>query len=251
MSKPNLIIQQATIECNVREITETLQAAFNQQNQTLPFLQRVIKMLPELEGQITSDQSEQERRKVVEGILTKRYIEEERIIQKKVEEKRKLVEEKIMPAVEEMQKLFHLTYDTTQVINGYLGYFNPFPRDVMRKEYCIHYLTSDEIFVRASLHEINHMILFDKWKEMFGYQKVTEPSFPDPLWYLEELSIEPTLNIPQTRQIAPYEHKAYDSFYETIIDGKSLPVQIGEIYRDSTTIEEYLERAYTYIEQHI
>lgn len=95
------------------------------------------------------------------------------------------------------------------------------------------------------------MILFDKWKAMYGYERNKEPEFPEPLWYLEELSIEPILNTSRIQRLAPIKHKAYDSFYKILIDGQSLPEQIQNIYNNSSNIEEYLTQSYKYIEQYL
>lgn len=247
----DISVQPASLEMNICEISSTLEAAILEDNQILPFVQQVTKILPELEGMIRSNLTKDEIRNIIQEILNIRYNSEYCLIQSMVEQKSKLIADRVQPAVKLMLELFQLSYQDRQLINCYLGYFNPFPRDVIKKEYCIHHLVSDEVFIRASLHEINHMILFDKWKSMYGYRSNVEPSYPDTLWYLEELSIEPTLNIPQIQNIAPYKHSAYDSFYQIIIYGKPLPNHINCIYNESTSIEEYLTNAYRFIEQHV
>ena len=141
-----------------------------------------------------------------------------------------------------------MEYETEQVCTCYLGLFNPFPRNVILKECCIHYDVSDEVFLRSFIHEINHMILFDKWKLMHGYEKDTEPSYPDSLWYLEELAIEPTLNDIRIQTIMPIKHKAYASFKKIQIDGRTLTEQIQDFYDRSDNIEIFLNDVYRYIE---
>lgn len=246
----DIIVQEASIDMNIEIITDTLATALSPQNKTLPFMERIIKMLPELDEQIHKKLSQEELNKLVQSVLKQRFLDEKESILKMVEQKNLLIERDVLPATEEMLKLFNFSYEKTQQIYCYLGFFNPFPRDVLKKEYCTHYLVSDEIFIRSSLHEINHMILFDKWKSMYGYEKEKEPEFPEPLWYLEELSIEPILNTRRIQRLAPFEHKAYDSFYKIIINGKSLPEQIQNIYKNSSNIEEYLTKSYKYIEQY-
>ncbi len=247
----DIIILKAPLDRNVEEIVTSLVVALSQQNKTLPFLERVIKILPELDGQIDSKLSQEELYNIVDNVLEKRFLYERELMNEMLYKKRMLIEKEIIPAASEMLELFNVSNLKSCQVKCYLGFFNPFPRKVLKKEYCIHYLSSNDIFVRASLHEINHMILFEKWKSMFGYEEENEPEFPDPLWYLEELSIEPTLNEPRIQQLAPYIHKAYNSFYEIIIDGKSLPEQVMDIYKKSSSIEEYLVKAFKYIEEHI
>lgn len=251
MKTIDILVQEASIDMNIGIITTTLATALCQQNKTLPFMERVIKILPELDDQIHKKLSQPELNKLVENVLKQRFLDERESIFKMVEQKRLLIEKEVLPAVDEMLKLFNFSYEKKQRIYCYLGFFNPFPRDVLKKEYCTHYLVSNEIFIKSSLHEINHMILFDKWKAIYGYEKDKEPVFPEPLWYLEELSIEPTLNTPRIQRLAPFEHKAYDSFYKIIINGKSLPEQIQNIYENSSNIEEYLTQSYKYIEKYL
>jgi len=187
-------IEVASVERNIDEVLSTLLAEINQGNKTLPFTERVIKMLPELGESLDKDNTWSEINEHVINTLRKRFQNEKDDIQQMVNHKKSLVDEIIIPAVYEMLKEFDLSYNDQQQIRCYLGFFNPFPRQVLKKEYCIHYQVTDEVFIRASLHEINHMILFDKWESM-GKEKIEiEPSFPDTLWYLEELTIEPFLN---------------------------------------------------------
>ena len=82
---------------------------------------------------------------------------------------------------------------------------------MLKKEYCLHYDISDTVFLRASLHEINHMALFDKWCSMQKIQLENEPEYPDILWYLEELAVAPTLNDPRIQRIVPVPHSPYQS----------------------------------------
>ena len=146
--------------------------------------------------------------------------------------------------------MFDLEYNQASVCTCYLGLFNPFPRNVIKKECCIHYDVSDEVFLRSLIHEINHMILFDKWKVMHGYDKEQEPSYPDALWYLEELAIEPTLNDCRIQDIISIKHEAYVSFKEIWIEEKSLVEHIQDLYERSRNMEIFLNEAYEFIETH-
>lgn len=83
------------------------------------------------------------------------------------------------------------------------------------------------------MHEINHFVLFEKWKSMNGYAKAREPEQPEPLWFLEEMIVDPTLNTKALQEIVPYPQKAYEQFYTASI------------------IEEFLERTYRYIEDNL
>lgn len=146
MKTIDIVVEEASIDMNIEIIIDTLITALSQQNKTLPFMERVIKMLPELEKEIHENLSQQELYKLVQNVLKQRFIVEREPLLKMVEQKRLLIEKEVVPAVDEMLKLFDFSYETKQQIYCYLGFFNPFPRNVIKKEYFIHYLVSDEIF---------------------------------------------------------------------------------------------------------
>lgn len=247
MTNINIIVKQADLKKNAREVTDTLAAQLYQDNNSLPFLERVFKVFPELRECVHKEPDYQELYCLVEKTIEDRFQIEEELIKARVLQVQELINKKVIPAVIEMADCFQLYYKEHQVIHCCLGLFNPFPRDVLRKEYCLHYGVSDEVIIRSSLHEINHMLLFDKWKSMHGYESECEPSYPDTLWYLEELAIEPTLNDVRIQSLAPYLHKTYDSFYEIRINGITLVEHIQRIYDQSKDMEEFLNHAFHFI----
>lgn len=246
-----ITINKVKIEDNAVLLTDTIEDALCKQNNTLPFWKRITKMLPELEGKIEKYFSREQIQKVVTPILMERFEQENMLIEKSIKRKMKLIQQPIEKCISEMCSIYDLTEANLSKISCYMGYFNPFPRSVINKNYYVHYDISDEVFIRSSLHEINHMILFEKWKALYGYEKNEEPTFPEPLWYLEELSIEPTLNCERIQKLAPYKHYAYNSLYEIQIAGKTLPEAINSIYAESENIEQYLSNAYQYILSYI
>ena len=91
--------------------------------------------------------------------------------------------------------------------------------------------------------EINHMIFFEKWQEMHG-GSIREPAWPDPLWYLEEIIVDPTLNEESVRKHTLYENKAYPLFYEPDESGESMMDRIQKLFRSRKSMEDFLEKAY-------
>ena len=80
---------------------------------------------------------------------------------------------------------------------------------------------------------------------MHGF-KGAEPSWPDPLWYLEEIIVDPTLNDERVRPYTLYENKAYPQFYiANKNNDKSIMAKIKECYGNhKNNIEEFIEEAY-------
>ncbi len=60
-----------------------------------------------------------------------------------------------------------------------------------------------------------------------------------PFMFLEEMAVDPTLNIAFIQQVAPYPQKAYDRFYKRMIDGISAEDHIINIYKSRSSIEDF------------
>lgn len=76
MKTIDIVVEEASIDMNIEIIIDTLITALSQQNKTLPFMERVIKMLPELEKEIHENLSQQELYKLVQNVLKQRFIVE-------------------------------------------------------------------------------------------------------------------------------------------------------------------------------
>jgi hypothetical protein len=129
----------------------------------------------------------------------------------------------------------------------YLGLYTVFPRDVLTKEYWVHYKTPEEVILRASVHEINHFILFEKWKAMHGYEKIIEPNHPEPLWFLEEMAVDPTLSDPIMMEVSPYQQKAYQTFYDNYIEEIPIEDHIIRFYNERKDMADFLNNACEFI----
>lgn len=248
MSSFKIKIVKSDIDRNVKVIVDTIMTALYEENDTLPFLKRVLKVFPELENRVYKGLTYDEIWEIVSECIKSRYEKEDAVIQKKIEYFQILADDKLTPVVHKLLDIFKIEYEKELMFTCYLGLYNPFPRNVILKECCIHYDVSDEVFLRSFIHEMDHMILFDKWKEMYGYEEENEPTYPDVLWYLEELIIEPTLNDARIQNIIPIKHEAYASFKNIYINKKSLTEQIQDFYDKSDTIEIFLNDTYRYIE---
>lgn len=240
-------INTASYKENTAAVTETLMTAFDKTNKTLPFMERTEKILPGISGRVNEKMTYEEIYFIVEDMILKKLEIDKNYIENTVIRFRDLAKKILFEAVEKMIEMFSAEYAALPVFKCRLGVYNPFPRSVLKKEYFLHYDISDEVFLRASLHEINHMILFDKWKSMHGCDNLREPEFPDVLWFLEELAIEPTLNDGCMQKIVPIKHKAYDSLKKTEINGVSLTSHIQRIYDGKKNMEDFLDAAYDFL----
>lgn len=210
-------------------------------------MERTEKILPGIKSAVNEKMCFEEVYSVVEKMISEQLKRDEKQIEEKAGHFYDCAQSLLLKAVQEMIEMFSLEYDKPPFFKCFLGVYNPFPREVLKKEYFLHYNISDDVFMRASLHEINHMIFFDKWKSMHGYSGAGEPIFPETLWFLEELVIEPTLNDERIQRLVPIKHSAYDSFKKTEIEGMSLTQHIQNIYDGRKNIEDFIDRAYKFI----
>ena len=103
----------------------------------------------------------------------------------------------------------------------------------------------------GAVHEINHMVFYEKWIEMHGGENSNEPLFPDPLWFLEEIIVDPTLNDEKVKPFTLYENKAYEQFYQPNKDNRSVMSYIEEMYDCKVSMEQFLEDSYAFVCKHI
>lgn len=239
-----LTIKEAPVKENAKAIADTVLQAFDEKNKMLPYMERLEKILPGIAGLVCKEMSYEEIYGIVERLVEQRVSMDKSHIEEKTGYFYRVAKQRLLEAIAELMRLFGMEYPDPPHFICCLGIYNPFPRSVLRKEYALHFAVSDEVFLRASLHEINHMILFDKWNNMHGCCDYREPDFPDPLWFLEELAIAPTLNDSRIQKVLPIRHRAYASLEKTMAGGIPLTDHIQQIYEKSDTIECFLEDAY-------
>lgn len=246
-----LTIKEAPVKENAKAIADTVLQAFDENNTMLPYMERLEKILPGIAGLVCKEMSYEEIYGIVERLVEQQVWKDKSHIEEKTDYFYGIAKQRLTEAIAELMRLFGMEYPELPHFICCLGIYNPFPRSVLGKEYGLHFDVSDEVFLRASLHEINHMILFDKWNSMHDCHDRREPEFPDPLWFLEELAIAPTLNDSCIQKILPIRHRAYASLEETVAWGIPLTDRVQQIYDKSDTIECFLEDAYLLLTKYI
>lgn len=207
---PKLVVKKIDINFNVNFICDLLDTDFLAKNKSLPFAQRVFGLFPELKKQITENTTKDEIYIVVDKVVRNNIIINDSEIEKRITQLQYAFDQFYEPLMEKMLELFELEWDIEQKeITCFLGCCPVFPRHVLTKEFYVNYSTVDERILKAGIHEINHFVLFEKWKSMHGYTSNTEPECPETLWLLEEIAVDPTLNETCLQMIAPYPQKAY------------------------------------------
>ncbi len=249
MTIPEIKVKISDIEYNTQLIAELLYPDFSEKNNTLPFKERVFRAFPQLAAAIKLGMTKEDIYDVVKKMMCSEYEKNNKEMKEREKEifyKLSVFQSAIIP---KMLDLFEVEWPKEHPeITCYLGLYAVFPRNVLTKEYWIHYKTAEEVIMRASVHEINHFILFEKWKAMHGYTLLEQPSYPDVLWFLEEMAVDPTLNIKEMQEVAPYPQKAYEVFYSNTINDNPIEEYIIKLFKERENMADFLNKAYLFIE---
>ena len=244
---PKLKVSIVDFETNARFICNYCSKE-KAENNTRPFFEKTLLLYPELE-KVRDIADSAERDRFVTQAVIKRLTESRAEIEARIEHFKEVFEGFIPEFIEAQCKLFNYEWkERDPVINCYVGYTPFYPRSTEDKCFYVSYQDEERVFSGA-VHEINHMVFFEKWKEMHG--ETDEKQWPDPLWYLEEIIVDPTLNDERVRNHTLYENKAYPQFYEAGADGVSLMNLVKECYKNSANIEMFLNDAYEIIKSNI
>ena len=241
MLVPKVKVERINPEDNIRFIRNYL-SKDKQENNTRPFYEKTIALYPELRD-IDRVTDEDERETMIRGVVLRRLEDNREEIRRRMDYFSERFDMFMDGFIEASCRLFNYEWKTEEpVITCYTGYLPFYPRSARDKCFYVSYQDEERVFSGA-VHEINHMIFFEKWQEMHG-GSIREPAWPDPLWYLEEIIVDPTLNEESVRKHTLYENTAYPLFYEPDESGESMMDRIQKLFRSRKSIEDFLEEAY-------
>ena len=241
MFLPKVKVEMINPEDNIRFIGNWL-SKDNQKNKTRPFYEKTITLYPELRD-IDQVSDAAGREAMIRRAVTRRLDENREEIEKRMAYFSDRFDSFIYDFIEACCRLFNYEWKAEHpFITCYTGYLPFYPRSTTDMCFYVSYHDEERVF-SGTVHEINHMIFFQKWNEMHG-GGIKEPAWPDPLWYLEEIIVDPTLNEEGVREHTLYENKAYPLFYEPDETGESVMDRIRKLFDSRTSIEDFLEKAY-------
>ena len=243
MYLPTLKVEKIDPLQNVQIIINYLSKE-KQANTTRPFYEKTISLYPELEG-VSSVENREAREALIRDAVLKRLDENDYEIRQRIAHFSEVFDSFIYKNIEAQCRL--LGYEWSReypVIRCYVGYIPFYPRNTEKKRFFVSYHDEERVF-SAAPHEINHMIFHEKWKQMHGGRS-EPPSWPDPLWYLEEIVVDPILHDESVAPYMLYDNKAYPEFYvPDQEDGTSIMDRVKECYRDhKNDIDAFIEEAY-------
>ena len=247
---PKIVVEKMDTETNIEFICRFVNPEFNRKNKTRPFAERTYLLYPELRGKILDTMNDEEIYNIVKPSVEQAFIDKKLEIDSRIEELQFAFDKIQYELMTNLINTFEMEWpEELEIITCYVGCISSFPRNVITKKFFISYEKDMDMLMMVSIHEINHFVLFEKWKQMHGYNKEHEPSYPETLWFLEEMAVDPTLNIPCIQNVAPYPQKAYEQFYECIIDGISAEEHLINMFANRSSMEDFLNTAYDFIDK--
>jgi len=218
-------------------------------NNTRPFFEKTVSLFPELRCVEKMDNQFE-----IDTLITnkvKLFLKEnESDIKKRIQYFQSKFSTFIPEYMETQCKLYNYEWKKeSPYIYCYVGYLPFYPRSTDDKCFFVSYHDEERVFSGA-VHEINHMIFHEKWNEMHN-QNSTDVLWPHPLWYLEEIVVDPTLNEESVRCHTLFENKAYPQFYERSADNLSIMDKVKDCFYKRTSIESFLEEAYLLVQEYV
>ena len=243
MFLPTLKVEKIDPERNVQIITSYLSKE-KQANTTRPFFEKTIRLYPELEC-VKDVEDQKTREAIIREAVLKRLNENDPEIRNRIAHFSEVFDSFIYKNIEAQCNVLEYEWSRKYpIIRCYVGYIPFYPRNTELKRFFVSYQDEERVFSGAP-HEINHMIFHEKWKQMHGAD-CKPPSWPDPLWYLEEIIVDPILHDERVQPYMLYDNRAYPEFYEADHDdGSSIMDRIRQCYdANRNHIEEFIEEAY-------
>ena len=147
-----------------------------------------------------------------------------------------------------ISKYLNVSYLEKRGIVAEVGLLPIFPRNLDELSFSVRTSLNDASLISTTAHEVLHFIWFKKFKELFPDIPRREYDSPYLAWIYSEIIVDPILNSPEIKDILKVNSKAYDSFYE-LDDGKVINT-LREIYQEDISIEEKIEKGYSYLKQY-
>ena len=221
-----------------------------QKNTTRPFYDKTIALYPELKD-VAEIEDEAERDMAIRLAVFKRLADNEAEIRQRIQYFTEKFDSFIPQFIEASCALFNYEWKESQPeIICYVGYIPFYPRSSQDKCFFVSYQDEERVFSGA-VHEINHMIFYEKLCEMKGVT-LPDPVWPEPLWYLQEIVVDPTLNEPEVRKFTLYDNKAYPQFYEPLHGtDESIMDKVKRCFDERVSIEAFLTEALEIVKENM
>lgn len=216
----------------------------NSKNSPLDFYHFTLKLFPELNGKITSNMNDEEiyivLDKYIRPTLNQIYTNS-----KEEEEYQSIWDEVNDDVMVDLENKLNIKWNSSE-ITCRLCMLPVCSRDILGKTFDINYGRSKDNVIATGVHELCHMLYYEKWMEIFPNYSEEEFDNPHIAWYLSEAMIGPLINNETFKKYTSDDLSAYTVFYETVIEGKTV-IDILREYVNNYSIEEAIKKAMNYL----
>lgn len=209
---------------------------------------------PELDKAYTSTLPLTEKKKHIDRVLRKIYIE----LEDTINEKTMLYSQHWKSCRVQISDALSDAFDTDcctlfNDLNCNIS-MNPIsPRFLEEHSFDVFYLNSERGAIGSSIHEIIHFMWFYVWNDLFGdsYDEYEHPSLK---WILSEMVVESVMKDPRLSSINPYFPREqggciYPYFFDMVVNDSLILDTLDEMYR-SQSIREFMKTSFAYCQQH-
>ena len=207
----------------------------------LPTSKLIFQMYPELIGQLSPDEPNLQRK--IKSLISENY-------DVFLKNNSNIIEKYDQLVLNYADDFFNILNEYFEINKSYnidvqIGPIPIFPRFIKEETYCMGVIKDEEV-IETFMHETSHFAFFEKCKQIFINLDDQDMDKPALLWYLSEMVVDPILNSQNFQQLFDYKFKAYDNFYNIIIEDKPIMHTIKDIF-NTYDIETAIIASYNYL----
>jgi hypothetical protein len=130
-------------------------------------------------------------------------------------------------------------------INANLGIMYACPRYISKRQFDADIHADFNRLKMITIHEICHMLYFEKWKELYNDYDEKHYNNPHIIWHLSEAIIDPLLNNETFTKYTNMTIGSYNRFYSTKINDESI-IDILRNIMNNNSIEDAIKGSYNF-----
>jgi len=121
------------------------------------------------------------------------------------------------------------------------------PRDLSIPSFDLFYLFDVNAVIEIFMHEIVHLVYFEKWKQIFPNYDRESFEAPHIIWRLSEMMIDPIFGDDLLIPFFKVNSMSYEEFYNIWINGQNLMAILCKMYYEKESIEDFMKSAYDFV----
>lgn len=228
--------------------------AFQTDGESAYWLDGLYAFYPQIDKNHALSLNWEQRSKYIAQMLEQIYLENEATINEKVQMYQQYWEQNQSQIEEALSDIFEMDCRTAfqdLICNVSI---NPIsPRFLKEKRFEVFFFNSEKGALGMSLHEIMHIVWFDKWNKLFAdsYEEYERPTLK---WILSEMVVETLMKDPRLSNLNPYfprEHGGciYPYFFD-MKAGNDLVLEKIDGMHDALRIGDFMKESYQYLLNH-